>query len=70
LQDTRAEILNHPIIGYLHSIIGELSLEIENLKSEIRLLKGHSSKPIIPPNSKMEGKKSNSEKGVKKNSLY
>ena len=67
LQDTPTKTLNHPIIVYLHSVIGDLSLEIENLQAEIRLLKGQSAKPIIPPNSNLEGTKSKSLKGVKKN---
>ncbi|MCK5369040.1 MAG: hypothetical protein KAQ62_10825, partial [Cyclobacteriaceae bacterium] len=69
LQDTPDEILNHPVVGYLQGIIEDLSREIEQLKAEIRLLKDHSAKPVIPPNSNLEGAKIKSLKGVKKNSL-
>ncbi len=69
LQDTPINILNHPVVGYLQVVIGDLSSEIEKLKAEIRLLKGHSAKPIIHPNSNLEGSKSKSLKGVKKNSI-
>jgi len=69
LESTPAEILNHPIVEYLHGIIKEQSLEIDKLKAEIRLLKGHSAKPVIPPNSNLEGPKSQSLNGIKKNSF-
>ncbi len=68
-KDTSDKIFNHPFVGYLHGVISDQSLEIEKLKSEIRLLKGHSAKPVIPPNSNLEGPSSKSNKGIKKNSL-
>ena len=68
-QGTSEQILNNPFVGYLQGIILDQSLEIEKLKSEIRLLKGHSAKPVIPPNSNLEGSSSKSDKGIKKNSL-
>jgi hypothetical protein len=70
LNGTHIDILSHPLVDYLSSAVENLTYENEQLKAEIRLLKGHSSKPSIPPNSKLEGKKSKSEKGVKKNSLH
>ena len=70
IKNTSAEILNHPLVQYLTSTNEKLTEQIEQFKAEIRLLKGHSPKPSIPPNSKMEGVKSSSEKEVKKNSLY
>ena len=66
---TSDQILNHSFVGYLQDIISCQSLEIEKLKAEIRLLKGHSAKPVIPPNSNLEGRKSKSYEGIKKNSL-
>ena len=66
---TSDQILNHPFVGYLQVVISDQSLEIEKLKSEIRLLKGHSAKPAIPPNSNLEGSTKKFFKGIKKNSL-
>lgn len=63
------QILNHPFVGYLQVVISDQSLDIEKLKSEIRLLKGHSAKPFLPPNSNLEGRKSKTLKGLKKNSF-
>ena len=49
LQNTPPEILNHGLVHHLFGIIEGQSLEIEKLKKEIRILKGHSAKPTIPP---------------------
>ena len=70
LKDKALEVLNNPYVDYVHNKIERLSTEVEGLKAEIRLLKGHSPKPVIPPNSNLEGSKSRSEGEVKKNSLY
>jgi hypothetical protein len=67
--DASDQILSHPFVGYLQGVISDQILEIEKLKSEIRLLKGHSAKPKISPNSNLEGPSSKSSKGIKKNSL-
>ncbi len=69
LQESSSGLLNHPLVEYLLEVIEGQTVEIEELKSEIRLLKGHSAKPIIPPNSNLEGSKSRSVEGVKKNSV-
>jgi hypothetical protein len=68
-KETSDQIIAHPFVGYLQGVISGQVLEIEKLKSEIRLLKGHSAKPKIPPNSNLEGPSSKSNKGIKKNSL-
>ena len=60
--------LKSPSVIYLLEVIERQSLEIEGLKEEVRMLKGHSAKPSIRPNSNLEGSKSQSLKGVKKNS--
>ena len=70
LHNTPKAILNHGLVHHLFGIIEGQSLEIENLKKEVRMLKGHSAKPVIPANSNLEGAKSKSLKGVKKNSPY
>ena len=70
LQDTASRLLNHPLVEYLLGVIEEQTVEINNLKAEIRLLKGHSAKPVIPPNSNLEGINSQSEEEVKKNFFY
>ncbi len=68
--DTPEEILNHELVQYLLHTVAEQSIKINHLEAEIRLLKGHSSKPTIPPNSNLEGVKSNGFNGVKKNFFY
>lgn len=70
LQNTPSELLNLPLVEYLLGVIEEQTLRIGQLEAEIRLLKGHSAKPVIPPNSNLEGRKNRSKEEVKKNSLY
>lgn len=70
LKNLSSELLNHPEVGGLLSIIEDLSLEIEHLKKEIRMLKGHSAKPTIPASSNLEGKKSEPLKKGKKKLFY
>jgi len=64
---TSKEILNHDLVHYLYDLIEDQSIEIANLKKEIRILKDHSAKPSIRPNSNLEGAKSHPLQGVKKN---
>jgi len=67
LQNTPSEILNHGLVQYLLATIEDQSVKINHLEAEIRLLKGHSATPVIPPNSNLEGVKSYSSREVKKN---
>jgi hypothetical protein len=66
LQDTPSEQLKLPQVAYLLEVVEEQTLQIGRLEAEIRILKGHSAKPVIPPNSNLEGIKSRSEEEVKK----
>jgi len=67
LLNSHKELSTHPLVEYLLDLTEKQSQQIEQLKSEIRLLKGHSAKPAIRPNSNLEGVKSKSLNGVKKN---
>jgi len=69
-QDTPPEILNHGLVQHLFGVIESQSKEIEVLKKEIKILKGHSPKPEIPPNSNLEGMKSDPLRRGKKKLFY
>ena len=70
LHDNHKELSTHPLVAYLLDLTERQSIEIEQLKAEIRLLKGHSAKPVIPPNSNLENSRNcSSDDEVKKNSF-
>jgi len=66
LLNSHKELLPHPLVAHLLDLVDKQSVEIDQLKSEVRLLKGHSAKPSIRPNSGLEGVTGKSSKGEKK----
>ncbi|MEM6814520.1 MAG: hypothetical protein AAF600_09015 [Bacteroidota bacterium] len=56
LKDPSSEELSLPLMSNFLHFIAELQEEISRLKAEIRLLKGHSAPPTIPPKSQLERK--------------
>ena len=70
ISEVPEEILNHHFVVSLLDRVDFLTKRVEQLESEIRLLKTHSPKPVIPPSSNLETTKHQPKDGIKKNSFH